>query len=314
MKVNVGKMKKNKVEFRYYELPQDAPLLARMGEEWKIVYGGSGDGKHFHNLLEIGYCHYGDGKLILGEEERAFAGGMVSVIPPNYLHHTLSNNNEIAYWEYLFVDVEKFLIENYKDDIQRIKSLTKRIYQEARFINENENKRLVLLIREILEELRGEKELYMESVRGLLLSALMEILRMGGQAEEKHLSAGNGSARISPALFYISEYYSEKIKIEKLAEVCHMSETHFRRVFVKCMHMTPVEYVNLVRIRMACEMLKKSEDSMEEIAERAGFDTLSTFNRNFRKLVGNSPYQWKMHAPNYEQKLLNYKISAYKGW
>ena len=310
----MGKMKKNKAEFRYYELPQDAPLLARMGEKWKIVYGSSEDDKHFHNLLEIGYCHYGDGKLILGEEERAFTGGMVSVIPPNYLHHTLSSNNEIAYWEYLFVDVEKFLIEYYKEDIERIKSLTKRIYQEARFINENDNKQLVYLIRAILEEFRGEKKLYMESVRGLLLSALMEILRMSGQAEEKHWSAGGGSARISPALFYISDYYREKIKIEQLAEVCHMSETHFRRVFVKCMNMTPVEYVNLVRIRMACEMLKKSEDSMEEIAEKAGFDTLSTFNRNFRKLIGDSPYQWKLHAQNYEQKLLNYKISAYKGW
>ncbi len=285
-----------------------------MGEEWKIVYGRSGDGKHFHNLLEIGYCHYGDGKLVLGEEERAFAGGMVSVIPPNYLHHTLSTDNEIAYWEYLFVDVEKFLTDSYKGDREKIKSLTKRIYKEARFIGENENKRLVSLIRAILEELRGEKELYMESVRGLLLSALMEILRMSGETEERDLTAGSGSARISPALFYISDYYNEKVKIEKLAEVCHMSETHFRRIFVKCMHMTPVEYVNMVRIRMACEMLIKSEDSMEEIAEKSGFDTMSTFNRNFRKLVGESPYQWKMHAENYEQKLLNFKISAHKGW
>lgn len=310
----MGKKKKNKIEFRYYDLPQDAPLLARMGEEWKIVYGNNGDDKHFHNLLEIGYCHYGDGKLILGEEERTFTGGMVSVIPPNYLHHTVSSNEEIAYWEYLFVDVEKFLSDYYKDNIEKIKGLTGRIYKEARFINEMESTVLVSLIRAILEELRGEREFYMESVRGLLLAALMEIIRLGGQTEEKNVSVRSGSTRISPALFFISDYYAEKIKVGKLASLCHMSETHFRRVFVTYMNMTPVEYVNLVRIRMACEILKKSEDSMEEVAEKSGFDTLSTFNRNFKKLIGDSPYQWKKQTENYEQKLLNYRISAYRGW
>ena len=78
--------------------------------------------------------------------------------------------------------------------------------------------------------------------------------------------------------------------------------------------MPVVEYVNLVRIQAACELLKKTNDSMEDVAQTVGFETTSTFNRNFKRIIGSSPYQWKIHPDNYEGKLLNYKISALKGW
>lgn len=308
------KKKIGEVEFRYYELPLDAPLLARMGEAWKGVYGRDAKDRHFHNLLEIGYCHYGTGKLMLGEDERDFAGNMVSVIPPNYLHNTVSDEGVDAYWEYLFVDVEKLFSENRSFSVDKVEGLTKSVHKKALFRTEEENPVLIGLIKSILEELRSGQEFYMESVRGLLLAALMEVVRVHSVAEERTVTLKEGSARISPALFYISENYAGDIRIGELADACHMSETHFRRVFVRYMNMTPIEYLNLVRIRMACELLNKTEESMEEIAQKIGFETCSTFNRNFRKLLGTSPYQWKIHPENYEHNLINYKVSAHRGW
>jgi AraC-like DNA-binding protein len=41
---------------------------------------------------------------------------------------------------------------------------------------------------------------------------------------------------------------------------------------------------------------------------------LSTFNRNFKKYLGTSPYQWKKNKENYKNKLLDYNINALKGW
>ncbi len=78
--------------------------------------------------------------------------------------------------------------------------------------------------------------------------------------------------------------------------------------------MKPMEYINLVRVQMACEYMKKHDDPMEIVAIKAGFATTSTMNRNFRRVLEISPYQWKSHPENYHGKLLNYKISAYKGW
>lgn len=58
-------------------------------------------------------------------------------------------------------------------------------------------------------------------------------------------------------------------------------ETHFRRLFSSCMSMGPLEYINLVRVQNACELLRKTDTLVSEIAFRCGFSTLSTFNRNY---------------------------------
>ena len=100
-------------------------------------------------------------------------------------------------------------------------------------------------------------------------------------------------SQISAALEYIGERYMEHIKTKTLAAACNLSETHFRRLFAEYMKMTPLEYINLVRIQKACDLMKKTRYSMEEVAARVGYPAISTFNRNFRKIIGTSPYQYK---------------------
>ena len=60
--------------------------------------------------------------------------------------------------------------------------------------------------------------------------------------------------------------------------------------------------------------MKKTNDSMDIVASKCGFATTSTFNRNFKKYLDTSPYQWKIYPGNYEHKLFNFWISALKGW
>lgn len=53
---------------------------------------------------------------------------------------------------------------------------------------------------------------------------------------------------------------------------------------------------------------------MDMVAQKAGFATTSTFNRNFKKFLNTSPYQWKINPENIEKKLLDYNVSVLKGW
>ena len=43
-------------------------------------------------------------------------------------------------------------------------------------------------------------------------------------------------------------------------------------------------------------MIERTDCSMEEAAEQAGYTAVSTFNRNFRKIVGTSPYQYRKNS------------------
>lgn len=101
------KQEKEKIEFRYYELPKDLPILALLGEEWELPYGT--DLVHFHNHLEIGYCYYGVGVMCYGEMRTAYDKGTLTVIPKNYPHRTDGGQKDIQKWEYLFIDAEELL-------------------------------------------------------------------------------------------------------------------------------------------------------------------------------------------------------------
>ena len=310
----MSKKKKPKMEYRYYEMPTDSPVLALLGEKWTQNYGRNIDYLHFHNHLEIGFCYSGKGTLTLEDEDRIFTGGMFSVIPKNFPHTTNSDGETLSSWEYLFIDADTFLAEFYHDNPIMADRMIRRVNRKVHFCKVTEMPEMVELIRQIMEIMRNRRELYLEEAKGIVLALLVEIARWNkveGEAEGKPV--GNSSL-ISPALDYISEFPDRQIRIEELAQMCHISETHFRRSFSECMNMTPVEYINWVRIKTACDELKKTNDSIGDIAVRTGFTTLSTFNRNFQKVIGISPHEWRKNPEHYERKLLNYDIKTQEGW
>lgn len=309
----MSKKKKQPAEFRFYEIPQDEPVLALMGNKWIQVYGENINNQHFHNLLEIGICHYGDGDLVLEDEFYRFSPGMVSCIPANYLHVTRSDQGIPAFWEYLFIDPEEILKLCGKRSAQEMREILEAINSNAFFIHVEEHPIIISMVRAIFDEMQQKNEFYQECVRGMVYALLFEIARFNG----RKTSASNIKAtglQLERAIEYVEKNYQNNFKILDLATECHMSETHFRRIFQEKMNMTPIEYVNFVRVKKACELIDKTDISMEEVAERVGFVTPSTFNRNFRRIIGTSPYQWKKRPDNHEGKLLDYKISALKGW
>ena len=78
--------------------------------------------------------------------------------------------------------------------------------------------------------------------------------------------------------------------------------------------MAPMDYVNLVRIQKACDLMSRKDSSMDIIALECGFTSVSTFTRNFKKILNTTPYQWKLNKDNLRSSLLDYNISALKGW
>ncbi|MDE6055294.1 MAG: AraC family transcriptional regulator, partial [Lachnospiraceae bacterium] len=194
-----------------------------------------------------------------------------------------------------------------------IRDIMESVSKKSFFIKADDNPMIVTLIRSIFEEMQHKGEYYRECVRGIVYSLLFEIARFNGRGTGQSIGK-NISLQLQSAIEYVEKNYPNNFKIADLANECHMSETHFRRIFQEKMNMTPVEYVNFVRVKKACELIDKTDISMEDVAEKVGFVTPSTFNRNFRRIIGTSPYQWKKRPDNHEGKLLEYKISALKGW
>ena len=317
----MGKRKKETMEFRFYEVPQGEAVLALLGDSWIRRYGHDGSVHlHFHNLMEIGYCIDGTGELYLNEERHRYEPSMFSVIPANYPHITVSDGEDTNFWEYIFFDPAQVVCELYPDNPICQRHMTEMVNRNALLLKEEENVILLEMIRLVMEEMRGKRPHYTSMVKSMVRGIVIELIRLN----EKRLKMESGiksepddatkSNQITAALEYVSEHYAEPVQVCELAEACSMSETHFRRLFKKNMNMSPMDYVNLIRIQKACDLMKRSDDSMDTVAMKCGFATTSTFDRNFKKYLSTSPYQWKINPENYERKILDFKISALKGW
>ncbi len=98
---------------------------------------------------------------------------------------------------------------------------------------------------------------------------------------------------IRPALEYIAEHFQEPITVKQLADSVHLSESYFMHQFQKQVGFRAVEYLSHYRINQACKELLSTKKSVLEIAFDCGFRNLSNFNRQFRKITGNAPTEYR---------------------
>ncbi len=307
---------KKQIEYRYYEIPDGHYVMALLGDTWVRSYGAEQENLlHFHNYMEIGYCYWGNGRLTIEDSNVNYKGGLITIIPENIPHETKSYNNGICKWEYLYIDIDNFIRKEMQFTRMLPEEVIKRLNHQGYVIQWTQNKVLTSIIRNIIEEYRETKPYYKQAVRGYLRAFVVELLRINEDMsssltlEEKRLNS-----YIEKSVSYIGEHYAEDIKMSDVANECGLSESHFRRIFEESMSMKPLDYLNMVRIDKACELIQNKDYAMEEVGFRVGYQTPSTFNRNFKKLTGKTPYQWKKEENTQGISKKNYHISAKKGW
>ena len=290
--------------------------MALLGDTWVRSYGAEKENLlHFHNYMEIGYCYWGNGMLTIEDSNVAYKGGIITIIPENIPHETKSFNQGVCKWEYLYIDIDSFIRNEMQIKRMLPEEVIKRINKQGYVVQWNQNKAMTNIIRNIIEEYREKKPYYKEAVRGYLRAFVAELLRINEDMsssltiEQKRLNS-----YIEKSVNYISEHFADDLKMSDVAAECGLSESHFRRIFEESMNMKPLDYLNMVRIDKACEIIQNKDYAMEEVGFRVGYQTPSTFNRNFKKLTGKTPYQWKKEENTAGITKKNYKISAKKGW
>ena len=308
----MGRSKRQRLEFRFYEIPQSEYVLALLGDSWRRVYGHDVQHLHFHNLMEIGICHEGRGVLTLDKRECMYTGGMISVIPASFPHNTRSEGED--FWEYLFLDPAQLVRELYPNSKKLQEEKLALLNRRALLLGEDEGAALTGAAREIIREMQRHEPYYRDVTRDLVKILLLRLLRLNEEPGAQELPEGAARPQILPALSYIEEHYRGDIRAEELAKQCGLSEPHFRRVFREYVNMPPIDYLNSVRIREACRMMDRRDCAMDLVASECGFSSVSSFTRNFRKFLGTTPYQWKLQREKRENRLRDYSITLLKGW
>ncbi len=308
----MAKPKKTVVEYRNYELPIHFPILLLSGDRWHISDVPSGK-LHFHNCLEIGVCLSDSGYMEYDGTRHFFRAGDVTVISRNIPHTTYSTKGTASLWSYLFVEPDDLLRGYFMDSFPNY-PIFKDLQENARMIlNREEYPDIYNYVMGIIREMEGKRMNYQFAVRGLFLALSTALMRVHASmvptAQIREDGAENALV-ISPALDYIRDNYMQNFPMEDLADMCHLSQTHFRRVFHEIMNTSPLDYLNTTRILESCALLRTTEDSILEVSERVGFRSISSYNRHFAEIMGTQPSEWrrKMNASD------NASILEYTGW
>lgn len=125
--------------------------------------------------------------------------------------------------------------------------------------------------------------------RGSVLVVLGRLLSLLELKDEN--SGDNGIIR--DILNYCKENYREKITLSDTAKALHISNGYLSHIFSERFRMSFTDYINMLRIKDACALLKNSDASVTEISGICGFASLRTFNRAFLKHAGITPGKYR---------------------
>lgn len=102
---------------------------------------------------------------------------------------------------------------------------------------------------------------------------------------------------IKRAKDYIQEHYTEELSLGRVAKAVHASSFYFCKMFKKATGLNFTDYVSRVRIEKARNLLLNPNLRISEIAFEIGFQSLTHFNRVFKRIVGQSPTHYRSKLP-----------------
>ncbi|MBE34392.1 MAG: AraC family transcriptional regulator [Opitutaceae bacterium] len=104
------------------------------------------------------------------------------------------------------------------------------------------------------------------------------------------------SPAVSRARVYISKHQDEEISLNEVSKAVNMSAFYFCKTFKKSTGMTFTDYLSRVRVEKVKNLLLNPHKRISEVAYATGFQSLSQFNRVFRKITGESPTIYRERA------------------
>ncbi len=99
--------------------------------------------------------------------------------------------------------------------------------------------------------------------------------------------------RLNIVYAYLLKNFRQRITLEELAKLLHMTPTSFSRYFTMKNNKPFSRFLSEIRVRHACKLLTETEASIEQICYECGFNTLSNFNKQFKDIMLKKPTQYK---------------------
>jgi len=254
------------------------------------------DTLHKHNEIQITLLVKSEGTIICGDHVGNFNEGDLFVIGADQ-PHVLRNNKEYyeessegAYAISLFFDKNSFGSEFFNlPEVKVLYSFLNRTQRGLKFSDKVRDK-----IKPIMFSIEHQIGLnrFIEMLKVLqVLSETEEYEYLASANEIKDYDEREGERMNKIFQFTMKEYY-RNISLEEVSGLASMTPNAFCRYFKQRTRKTYVNFLNEIRISNASKLLGSSDLTISQICYQSGFNNLSHFNRNFKKIQGCSPSEY----------------------
>jgi len=251
---------------------------------------------HFHPEYEIHHVVETSGRYFVGDFIGTFEPGNLVLTGPNLPHNWVSDvqPGESVPLRGRVVQFSETFIANAKALLPEFASCTPMLELSRRgvlFTPETAS-RVGPMLAELVQAKGFRRIEGFMSIVGILSRAVDA--RLLTSADYLPDPSGFMSTGINKALAYISQNLTEPFSQTDLAEIADVTSSTFSRSFRRHTGMSLVQYVNRLRINLACQLLMSEADMpITEICFAAGFNNLSNFNRQFLAQKGMPPSRFR---------------------
>ena len=246
---------------------------------------------HFHPEYELTFIVAPSGNLRIGNYVGQFEESDLVFIGSNIPHLNFDYGIKTEYEKVVLQIREDF----FKNDFILTPELTS-IYQLF------ENSKKVVSFQGKTKEIVGKRlqklhhlphfEQFIEVITLFQILATSNEIILLHQNPIENLYNNKEQLRLKVIYKFIEDNFQRPISIEEISNLTHLSKAAFCRYFKKMTRLTFTEFLNQYRIEQAKRLLK-SDKNVTETCYECGFESLSYFNRIFKKVVGKNPLQFK---------------------
>jgi AraC-like DNA-binding protein len=253
---------------------------------------------HYHHKLELTFVTEGSGKRIVGDSIEEFNPGDMVFIGVKIPHVWIADKNKFATASsrsfesvYLQFGQEIMPKEILKlPELVNVKKALKLSERGVRIVGDtlNEVSRLMLELP------------YVDNFERMI--NFYKIMNAIGQSDSHILLASekyvvnrfrSNNERVNKIHEFLMSHHQEEINLEQISELVHLAPGSLCRFFKAQMGITIFDYLNKIKIDYASSLLLNNDMTIVDVAFDSGFHNISHFNKQFKKLLGRTPSEYR---------------------
>lgn len=241
---------------------------------------------HHHHSYELYYLQEGEREYFIDDRFFVVRSGDIVLVPRKVFHRTAGKGGRRILLHFSGTFLKQFFTE----------ATLSGLMDQLPFVfrpDEQEREQVLSYLDAMLQEYTRAERKQIPLNKTLLSGYLFQLLFSIANGNNTYVPQNSTDERITEIIHYINENYNQISDIQQIADHFFISKYYLCRLFQKKLGVSLMVYLNTIKIRQACLMIKNSNANMTEVAIGCGFNSSSYFCKVFKREKGISPTEYR---------------------